>query len=179
MPTTDEITPSPSGPVPLAGPPSDEPATPAKTPVWHVLLRLLGAAALFGIAADHFYEYFAESYSQIPTIGTLFLLNGASAIAVALGLILPVGRLLGRRYAGAGLALLALSGIGIAAGSLAGLFVSESTTLFGFMETDYRLSVVLSIVAEFAAIIVLSAFLAAHGKRAIPRRKRAEAKPAH
>ena len=65
--------------------------------------------------------------------------------AVTLALLAPVRRLAGRR-ASAVLALLALSGIGIAAGTLAGLLISETSGLFGFMEQGYRSAVVLSIV---------------------------------
>ena len=55
-------------------------------------LRALGALALLAIAADHLYEYYADHYSAIPTIGTLFLLNGAGATALALILLAPSTR---------------------------------------------------------------------------------------
>jgi hypothetical protein len=55
--------------------------------------------------------------------------------------------------------LLALSGIGVAAGSLAGLFASETSGLFGFMETGYRSAIVVSIVLEAATIGLLGAHL--------------------
>jgi hypothetical protein len=56
-----------------------------------------------------------------------------------------------------------MSGIGIAAGSLAGLLVSESGGLFGFMEQGYREAIVLSIVLEVATIVLLGMFLALNG----------------
>jgi hypothetical protein len=124
--------------------------------------RYLGALALLGVGIDHIEQYYVDSYSAIPTIGTLFALNFASAAVVALGLVTPVGRIAGR-WAAALLALLAVSGIGIAAGSLAGILVSESGGLFGFMERGYREAIVLSIVLEVATMILLGVFLTANG----------------
>jgi hypothetical protein len=124
--------------------------------------RYLGALALLGVGVDHIEQYYAEFYSAIPTIGTLFVLNFASAALVTLGLVAPVERIAGRR-APAALALLAISGIGIAAGSLAGLLVSENGGLFGFMETGYREAIVISIALEAATIILLGLFLVASG----------------
>ena len=54
---------------------------------------------------------------------------------------------------------LVCGGIGIAAGSLAGLAASESVGLFGFMETGYRSSIVLSMAFDVAAAALLAAFL--------------------
>ena len=124
--------------------------------------RYLGALALLGIGVDHIQQYYVDFYSAIPTIGTLFLLNFASATLVFLGLVAPVGRIAGR-WAGAALGLLAISGIGIAAGSLAGLLISENGGLFGFMEQGYREAIVISIVLEVATMTLLGLFLAANG----------------
>ena len=124
--------------------------------------RYLGALALFGVGIDHIEQYYVDFYSVIPTIGTLFALNFGSATVVALGLLEPLERLPGR-WGTAALALLAISGIGIAAGSLAGLLISENGGLFGFMEQGYREAIVLSIVLEVATIILLGLFLAANG----------------
>src|SRR5436190_14047884 len=85
----------------------------------------LGALAVLATGIDHIQQYYAQNYSTVPTIGTLFFLNFVSAVVVAAGLIAPLGRLAGR-YADAIHAGLAASGIGIAVLSLAGLFVSES-----------------------------------------------------
>jgi hypothetical protein len=126
--------------------------------VW--FLRLLGCVALLGVAADHLYEYFGDGYSVVPTIGTLFLLDGFGAIVLALGLIAPWGRLLPAGLAAKALPAVAIAGIGLAAGSLAGLFIAESTPLFGFMEFGYRLVIVLAIIAEGATILALGALLA-------------------
>jgi len=126
------------------------------------LARYLGALALLGVGVDHLEQYYVDFYSAIPTIGTLFVLNFASAAVVALGLVVPLGRLAGRR-AQAVLALFAIGGIGVAAGSLAALLVSENGGLFGFMEQGYREAIVISIVLEVATVALLALFVAANG----------------
>jgi hypothetical protein len=50
------------------------------------IVRWLGALALLSVGIDHIYEYYVRDYQAIPTIGTLFLLNFASALIVAAGL---------------------------------------------------------------------------------------------
>jgi hypothetical protein len=135
-------------------------------------LRILGAICLLGIAADHLYEYYVDGYSVVPTIGTLFLLNGIGGIVLALGLLTPWNRFLPARVARIPVPLVALAGIGLAATSLAGLFIAESTPLFGFMEFGYRLVIVLAIVAEGAAILVLGALLALGARRERPAGRR-------
>jgi hypothetical protein len=119
-------------------------------------VRVLGAALLLFVGADHYYEYAARDYSAIPTIGTLFLLNFVSATAVALLLLTPLERA-SRRFGRPALALLAASGAGIAATSLLALLVSEQTKLFGFMEQNYRPEIVVAIASEAAAMVVLAA----------------------
>jgi hypothetical protein len=94
--------------------------------------RSLGALALLGVGLDHLEQDVVDHYSAIPTIGTLFVLNFAAAAVVAAGLIAPVQRLPGR-VGEVAVPALCLAGIGVAAGSLAGLLVSESSGLFGFM----------------------------------------------
>jgi hypothetical protein len=120
-----------------------------------LLSRYLGAAALLAVGLDHLEQRSAAHYAAIPTIGTLFLLNFVSATVIAIALALPLQRL-GRRLP----ALLALSGAGIAAGSVAGLLISETTGLFGFMEDGYRSAIVLSLVLEGATIVLLGTYLA-------------------
>lgn len=122
--------------------------------------RRLGALTVLGIAAVHLYEYAAEYYSQIPIIGPLFLLNGISAAIVGLLLLAPVERLAPRRLASAAVALLALGGIAIAVAALVALLISESTPLFGFVESGYRAIIVIAIVMEVATVLLLGAFLA-------------------
>jgi hypothetical protein len=117
--------------------------------------RYLGAIALLGVGLDHLEQFSVDHYSAIPTIGTLFALNFASAALLALGLLAPARRLPRRAVP-----VLACGGIGVAAGSLAGLAASESIGLFGFMESGYRGAIVLSIALEVATIVLLSVAVA-------------------
>jgi hypothetical protein len=124
-----------------------------------LLARYFGAAALLAVGLDHLEQRTAAHYAAIPTIGTLFLVNFVSATVVAVALALPLERLgspAGRRLP----ALLALSGVGVAAGSVAGLLISETTGLFGFMEDGYRSAIVLSLGFEGATIVLLGTYLA-------------------
>jgi hypothetical protein len=121
--------------------------------------RYVGALALLAMAAIHLQQYAASDYSQIPTIGTLFLLNFAGGVAVALALISPLERLANGRGARL-LAALALVGATMAAVSIAFLLISEHTTLFGFRETGYRPAIVLALIAEAVAVVCLGGFAA-------------------
>jgi hypothetical protein len=119
---------------------------------WPAAARILGALTLLAVGAIHLQQYF-ELYSEIPTIGTLFVLNFAGATVVALGLLAPLGRLH---------PLLALAGIGIAATSFVFLIISERTPLFGFQEPGYDPEAILaSRITEAATVVLLGAFLAA------------------
>ena len=121
-------------------------------------IRYIGAAALLGVGIDHLQQYFGASYSAIPTIGTLFALNFVAAVLLAAGLIAPLERVF-RRRGRLILGFLALSGIGVALGSLIALLISEQTPLFGWVEVGYRQAIVISIVLEVAATLLLGAFL--------------------
>jgi hypothetical protein len=127
-----------------------------------ILARLalaVGALAVLVTGADHLEEYTVNQFSTVPTIGTLFLLNFIAATVVGVGLILPLG-LISKRFADSIRALLALGGIGIAATSLVSLWISESSSLFGFTDHGYRPAIVVAIVAEAVAVLALSAYLA-------------------
>jgi hypothetical protein len=121
----------------------------------------LGALAVLGTGVVHIQQYYAQDYSTIPTIGTLFFLNFVAAVVIAIGLVAPLGRVTAR-YADAIRSLFAIGGIGLGVLSLAALFVSESSGLFGFVENGYRTAIVLAMVAEIAAILFLVVFLAAN-----------------
>jgi hypothetical protein len=120
--------------------------------------RVLGALSLLAVGIVHLQQYF-ELYSEIPTIGTLFVLNFVGATVVCVGLLAPLGRL--GRHAGTARTLLALAGIAQAATAFVFLFISERTPLFGFQEPGYDPSAIMaSRIAEVATVVFLGAFLA-------------------
>src|SRR4051794_2016635 len=118
----------------------------------------LGAVAVVATGVDHLQQYYGADYSTVPTIGTLFFLNFVSAVVIAAGLIAPLRRIAGRR-AEAVRAAFAAGGIGLGALSMAGLFISEGSGLFGFVEHGYRTPIVIAIVAEAAAVVFLLIYL--------------------
>jgi hypothetical protein len=120
--------------------------------------RALGALALLVVGGVHYQQYRYAFYSSIPTIGPLFLANFVAATAVGLFLLARVSRRLGRRWKLLD-QLAALAGVGVAAGGLAALLISEHTPLFGFMEHGYRFAIVLTIAADAAAIALLTLFV--------------------
>ena len=120
--------------------------------------RYLGAVAIVVVGAIHAQQYYDAYFSFVPTIGTLFLLSFIGSGVVGATLIAPVRRL-GRRVSDLILVLAAAGGIGIAAGSLVSLLISEYRPLFGFMESGYRLAIVLALVFDATTTAFLGAFL--------------------
>ena len=118
--------------------------------------RFLGALSILGVGAVHLQQYIGNGYSKIPTIGTLFLLNAISAGVVGFGLLLPLQRALGARRGNGAVGVLALAAVGIAVGSLVALFISESSTLFGFSEDGYETPILIAIAVEAATIVLLA-----------------------
>jgi hypothetical protein len=127
----------------------------SRSPRTRTALRILGALLLLFVGLDHYYEYSSQSYSVIPTIGTLFLLNFISATAIGLLLLLPLERIT-RRFGLVAVRAAAVGGFAVAASSLIALLVSEQTKLFGFMESNYRPAIVVAIASEAAAALVLA-----------------------
>ncbi|OAI40109.1 hypothetical protein AYO39_02045 [Actinobacteria bacterium SCGC AG-212-D09] len=125
------------------------------SPHLQTALRVLGALLLLFVGLDHYYEYSAQSYSVIPTIGTLFLLNFISATAIGVLLLAPLERITGR-FGLLAVRVAAVSGFAIASSSLLALLVSEQTKLFGFMESNYRPAILVAIASEAAAAVVLA-----------------------
>lgn len=120
--------------------------------------RALGALAVLVTGAVHL-QQFDGLYSEIPTIGTLFLLNFVGATAIGLALLAPLERI-GRRHTTALVGLVASAGIALAATSFVMLLISERTPLFGFKEPGYDSTAIATArVAELAAVAFLSAFL--------------------
>jgi hypothetical protein len=138
--------------------------------------RTLGALALVVVGGVHYQQYRYAFYASIPTIGPLFLANFIGATALELFLLTPVNSRLGCR--GRSLhRVAALAGIGVAAGGLVALLISEHTPVFGFMEHGYRFVIVLAIASDAVAIALLALFLVrasigARVPRAVPTRER-------
>jgi hypothetical protein len=125
------------------------------SPRLRLVLRVLAALLLLFVALDHYYEYSVQNYSTIPTIGTLFLLDIVSAGAIGLVLLMPLERIT-PRFSAPVLRVAAVAGFSIAASSLIALLVSEQTTLFGFMESNYRPAILVALGSEAAAAVVLA-----------------------
>ena len=120
--------------------------------------RYLGAVSILIVGAVHAQQYYDAYFYVVPTIGTLFLLSFVGAAIVGAALLVPM-RHLTRRAGDLILALAALGGIGIALGTFVSLLISEYTPLFGFMESGYRLAVVLTLVFDALTIAFLGLFL--------------------
>src|SRR3954452_12334031 len=93
--------------------------------------RYLGALAVLATGVVHIQQYYANHYSTVPTIGTLFFLNFLAAVVITVGLTVPLRRFAGRS-ADAIRRAFAVAGIGFAVLSLVSLFISEGSGLFGF-----------------------------------------------
>jgi hypothetical protein len=128
--------------------------------------RYLGAVSIFLVGAIHAQQYYGAYFSVVPTIGTLFLLSFLGAGIVGTVLISPVRRL-GRFVGDAALVVAALGAIGIAVGTFVSLLISEYMPLFGFMESGYRLAVVLTLVFDVMTTVFLGTFVAVVGPRLV------------
>jgi hypothetical protein len=128
---------------------------PTRRPRWGWLVgRVLGAVALLVMGVVHLQEY-RGPYAAIPTIGTLFLVNFAAAVAIGAALLAPIEHVTGH-WAGPAVALVAVSGIVLAAGSFVMLWISERRPLFGFQEPGYEpTAIAVSRYAEVAAVVLL------------------------
>jgi hypothetical protein len=127
--------------------------------VW-LTARGLGALSLLAVGAAHLQQY-EDLYSAIPTIGQLFVVNFAAATVLGLGLFVPFERLF-RRWGAPLVAVLALGGIALAAGSYVFLLIAERRPLFGFMEPGYNPAAIrASQVSEIATVALLGVYLAA------------------
>lgn len=129
--------------------------------------RRLGALAILATGAVHVQQCVVQDFRTIPTIKALFVLNAIGSGIVGLCLLAPLDRMLRGRRADAAIALLAAVGLIIAVGSLAGLFISENEALFGLRTTQYSAAAVVAIVAEGAAVLLLTPVLALSSYRAL------------
>jgi hypothetical protein len=119
--------------------------------------RYLGAISIVVVGAIHAQQYYDAYFRVVPTIGTLFLLSFVGAGVVGAVLLAPVR--LGHRLGDLILSLAALGAIGIALGTLASLLISEHMPLFGFMESGYRLAIVLTLLFDGLTTVFLGLFL--------------------
>src|SRR3954463_7585864 len=117
----------------------------------------LGALAVLATGIAHLQQFYADDYSTIPTIGTLFYLNFLSAILIAGGLVAPLGRIAGR-HAPAIRAAFAAAGRALRAVPLAARLLPDSAGRVGFQERGYRAPIALAIAFETAAITFLTIF---------------------
>jgi hypothetical protein len=125
----------------------------------YLVARGFGALSVLAVGGVHLQQYL-WLYSDIPTIGTLFVLNFAAATVIGLALLSPLERL-GRSRGRIAVTLVTLGGIGLAAGSFVLLVVSEHTPLFGFQEPGYDpAAIAASRGAEIAAVVLLGTSLA-------------------
>jgi hypothetical protein len=130
------------------------------------IARYLGGVSILLVGAVHAQQYYRAYFSVVPTIGTLFLLSFIGAGILGTVLFAPVRRL-GPRAGDLILAVAALGAISIAVGTLVSLLVSEYTPLFGFMESGYRLAIVLTLLFDVLTTTFLGAFLLIVGPRVI------------
>ena len=122
--------------------------------------RYLAAFSLLGVGAVHAQQYYEAYFYAVPTIGTLFLLSFIGSAVLGATLLAPVRAILGETLGTIALVLSALGAIGIALGSLVSLLVSEYTPLFGFMESGYRLAIVLALITDGLTIVFAAFFIA-------------------
>lgn len=120
--------------------------------------RAVGAIGLLVGGGAHLQQYSVAHFSVVPTIGPLFLLDFIAATALALVLLVPIGASPGRWRQLVDTAA-AVGGIGVSAGALAALLISEHTPLFGFMEYGYRREIVIALAAEGVAVVALALVL--------------------
>jgi hypothetical protein len=95
-------------------------------------------------------QQYASLFHEVRWIGPLFLANAVASVVVMAGLAYRRTRHLA-----------ALTGIVVSALALGSLVVSYGHGLFGWQEAGFRTPIELAVIAELAAVILLSAGLAA------------------
>lgn len=153
---------------PFTGRPTRARNTSSRRRVAGEIARYLGAVSILVVGAIHAQQYYDDYFRVVPTIGTLFLLSFIGAGVVGGVLFAPV-RLLGERLGDLILSFAALGAIGIALGTLVSLLISEYMPLFGFMESGYRLAIVLTLLFDGLTTLFLGFFLLIVGPQLITR----------
>ena len=121
-----------------------------------VVLRIVGALALLGMAYIH-YHLWGIGYHTVSLIGPLFLVNAIAGAALAIAVLTVPRGLLGITSALSSLFTL---------GTLAALLVSLFWGLFGFKETTGAPLLKTTLIVEGLGVLVLAvlAALAARGE---------------
>lgn len=104
------------------------------------------------MAAVHLHLYDAYGYKTIPTIGTLFLINGIAGSVMCLAVLGTPRRLLG---------LTALASAGLLAGTLAGFIVALNHPLFGFQDSIHAPHAWTALIDEAVGVVVAGLLAAA------------------
>jgi len=105
-------------------------------------LLLVAAAIAVAVGAYEHAHLYHQGYSEISTIGVLFLLN-------AIGSLLVILVLLARRPL-----LFIVGSLTISFGSIVALVLTRTTGLFGFEESGYDGQALLTLLAQMAAIVL-------------------------
>jgi hypothetical protein len=115
-------------------------------------LRYAGAVSTLVVGAIHLQQY-VVLIKDVPTIGELFLLNAAGAAVIA-AMLATGARVLG-----------AIGGILLSAGAIVSLVIARTSGgLFEYVEPTFRTPVLLSTIAEVAAVLALGTYLIARRK---------------
>lgn len=125
-------------------------------------LAFLGAGLLLGAAGVHF-DLYLTGYRNIPTIGTLFLLQVVSAVVLSVAVAVVAG--LGLRLLAA---LVGAAAAAFALGTVAAYGASRVGSVFGFHERPTTAGLVAGLL-EVAAFVALGALvLESLGRRVAP-----------
>ncbi|MFE6887183.1 hypothetical protein [Streptomyces sp. NPDC057694] len=112
-----------------------------------VRLTVVAALAVSGTVHAQLY---IDGYRSVPTIGVMFLIQGAASIALAVLLLLsPPGGIP---------VVLRLAAVGVALGALVGFGASRTVGVFGFTEHGLRPApqAALSVLAELTVLALLT-----------------------
>ena len=108
-----------------------------------VLVLLALSALAIAVGGLEHARLFHRGYSAVGVVGPLFALNAiGSAVAI---LLLVFARP----------TLFVLAALGISIGSLVSIFISHSSSFFGFAEGGYDGSATVIVVAEIASVVLI------------------------
>jgi len=113
------------------------------------VLRSVAAGLVLVVGLVHLQQY-VDFISEVPAIGWMFLLNAAGGAGLFVALLWRERPL--RQLA-------AVGGIALCVGSLIAIVLAMGGGLFGYQEPSWRGAVVLSVIAEIAALPALVGYL--------------------